>query len=107
LLVGWLAEQSLVSCGLDSTIWPDHRSLRLLSMIAYSIAYLAGGVPILRLSWQSALNRQISIDTLMLLSAVASGVIGDFVDGAMLLFLFSFSHGLETFILGRTRNAIR
>ena len=47
-----------------------------------------------------------NIDLLMILAAVGAAALGDWPEGAVLLFLFSLSHALEHFILGRTRGAI-
>jgi len=47
------------------------------------------------------------IDLLMLLAAVGAGALGEWVEGAFLLFLFSLAHALEHYAMGRARNAIR
>ena len=47
------------------------------------------------------------IDLLMLLAALGAAVLGQWVEGAFLLFLFSFAHALEHFALDRARGAIR
>lgn len=47
------------------------------------------------------------IDLLMLLAAVGAAVLGEWAEGAFLLFLFSLAHALEHYALGRARNAIR
>ena len=43
----------------------------------------------------------------MLLAAVGAGALGEWVEGAFLLFLFSLAHALEHYAMGRARNAIR
>ncbi len=73
----------------------------------YSASYVAGGLETAQLAWQSVRARQLNIDVLMLLAAGGSALLGEFAEGAVLLFLFSLSHALETYVLGRTRNAIR
>ena len=50
--------------------------------------------------------RRFEIDFLMLLAAAGAAVLGDWVEGALLLFLFSLGHALEGFAMGRARNAI-
>lgn len=102
LLIGWGAEY--LGSGTEAS------SASIYTWIAwlfYAVAYLAGGLPILSLSWQAARQGSISIDFLMLVAAAGSALIGEYVEGAVLLFLFSLSHSLESYILGRTRNAIR
>ncbi len=51
--------------------------------------------------------RTIDIDLLMILAALGAAFVGEPFEGAMLLFLFSFSNTLQDFALDRTRNAIR
>lgn len=46
------------------------------------------------------------IDLLMVVAALGAAIIGEWVDGALLLFLFSLGHALEHYALGRARNAI-
>ena len=47
------------------------------------------------------------IDLLMLLAAVGAAILGDWAEGAFLLFLFSLAHSLEHLVTGRARDAIR
>jgi Cd2+/Zn2+-exporting ATPase len=47
------------------------------------------------------------IDLLMLLAALGAAALGEWVEGAFLLFLFSLAHALEHYALGRARNAIK
>lgn len=47
------------------------------------------------------------IDLLMLLAALGAAALGEWAEGAFLLFLFSLAHALEHYALGRARNAIR
>lgn len=49
----------------------------------------------------------LDIDMLMLLAALGAAVLGEWSEGAFLLFLFSFAHALEHFALDRARGAIR
>lgn len=47
------------------------------------------------------------IDLLMLLAAIGSAILGAWVEGALLLFLFSLAHALEHYALGKARGAIK
>ncbi|MCE9605499.1 MAG: cadmium-translocating P-type ATPase [Planctomycetia bacterium] len=75
----------------------------------YLAAYLAGGFDLLRHLFGGLLKGsfRFDIDLLMLLAAVGAAVMGEWVEGAFLLFLFSLAHALEHYALGRARNAIR
>ena len=47
------------------------------------------------------------IDLLMVVAAVGAAILGQWPEGALLLFLFSLGHALEHYALGRARNAIK
>ncbi len=59
---------------------------------------------------QSALNslraRELDVNLLMVLAAVGAVVVGQALDAAALLFLFSLSNTLESYAMSRTRSAI-
>jgi len=92
-LLGWLGADLL---GLPK--WAE--------MLAFAGAYVAGGAFSLGRSIQSLKDRRLDIDLLMLLSAVGAASIGEYAEGAALLFLFSLSNALETRALRRTTRAI-
>ncbi len=75
----------------------------------YVLSYVFGGYDLVR-HWVGALrNGRVSLDIglLMLLAALGAAVLGEWAEGALLLFLFSLAHALEHYALGRARNAIR
>jgi Cd2+/Zn2+-exporting ATPase len=92
-LLGWLGPDLL---GLPQ--WAE--------MLAYAGAFVAGGAFSLGRSIQSLKDRRLDIDLLMLLSALGAASIGEYAEGAALLFLFSLSNALETRALRRTTRAI-
>ena len=47
-----------------------------------------------------------NIDLLMVIAALGAAILGEWAEGALLLFLFSLGHALEHYALGRARNAI-
>jgi Zn2+/Cd2+-exporting ATPase len=69
-------------------------------------AYIAGGLDATRRAFRELLGGGLSVDLLMVLAAVGAAAVGDWPEGAALLFLFSLSNTLEQYILGRTRRAI-
>ncbi|MCC6176071.1 MAG: cadmium-translocating P-type ATPase [Chloroflexi bacterium] len=75
----------------------------------YAAAYALGGWEMLRHAGGNALRRVFTfdIDLLMLLAAAGAAVLGEWAEGAFLLFLFSLAHALEHYALGRARGAIR
>lgn len=75
----------------------------------YAASYAFGGWDLTR-HWLGSLRKgQLSfdIDLLMLLAAIGAAVLGEWLEGAFLLFLFSLAHALEHYALGRARGAIK
>ncbi len=70
------------------------------------LAFAVAGTPALPEVWDKLRRFQIDIDLLMLLGAVLAAYIGSPFEGAILLFLFALSGGLESFALQRTQSAI-
>ena len=79
---------------------------RALVVALYVGSYLAGGLDATRRAWRELAGGGLSVDLLMVLAAVGAASVGDWPEGAALLFLFSLSNALEQYILGRTRRAI-
>ncbi|HEX6039495.1 heavy metal translocating P-type ATPase [Longimicrobium sp.] len=75
----------------------------------YAASYAFGGWDLTR-HWLGSLRKgrlSFDIDLLMLLAAIGAAVLGEWLEGAFLLFLFSLAHALEHYALGRARGAIK
>jgi Cd2+/Zn2+-exporting ATPase len=70
-------------------------------------AYAAGGWDALRRTASALARGSLDVDLLMVLAAAGAATVGHWVEGAILLFLFSTGNTLETFAFGRTRRSIR
>jgi Cd2+/Zn2+-exporting ATPase len=77
------------------------------ALLGYLLAYVAGGWYTAQEIWERLQKGTIDVHFLMLAVALGSASIGAWGEGAMLLFLFSFSGALEHFALGRTQREIR
>ncbi len=75
----------------------------------YFLSYGFGGYDLASHTFRSIRKGRFSfdIDLLMLLAAAGAAVLGQFTEGAFLLFLFSLAHALEHYALGRARGAIK
>lgn len=51
-------------------------------------------------------DKHLSVDVLMILAAIGSGIIGYWMEGALLIFIFSLSSTLEELAMEKSRNAI-
>ncbi len=76
------------------------------SVSFYIFSYLTGGYIGFVETVKHLRNFQLNIDFLMIFAAIGAAVIGQWIEGATLLFLFSLSGALETYALGKSRNAI-
>lgn len=79
----------------------------LLVGVLYVSAYIFGGFFSLRDAVGKLVSeRRIDVDLLMVAAAVAAASIGEWLEGGILLFLFSLSNALQHYALERTRRAI-
>lgn len=72
----------------------------------YVAAYFFGGFFTLREAIDNLRLRKFEIDTLMLVAAAGAAALGEWAEGALLLFLFSLGHALEHYAMGRAKRAI-
>lgn len=70
------------------------------------VAFAIAGAPAMSDVWGKLREFRIDIDLLMLLGAGLAAYIGSPFEGALLLFLFALSGGLESYALRRTQSAI-
>lgn len=94
LLTGWLGGEVM-------EVLPDWAVT-----VAALIAFGAGGYSGLMGAWEQARQGRFDIDFLMIAAALGAALIGEWTEGALLLFLFTLSGALETYAMGRTRKAI-
>jgi Zn2+/Cd2+-exporting ATPase len=94
LLSGWLLGRlDLISANVQQAL--------------YIAAYVTGGTRAALTALRSLWNRHIDVDLLMVLAAIGAAIIGSWLEGGILLFLFSLGNTLEHYAMGRTYSAIR
>lgn len=74
--------------------------------LAALVAFAAGGYSGLMGAIEEAKHGRLDIDFLMIAAALGAALIGEWEEGALLLFLFTLSGALEEFAMDRTRQAI-
>ena len=94
LLVGWLG----------AVLWSFPFFL---SLSFYLLAYAFGGYDVTTHALKAVRKGHFDIDALMIIAAIGAGALGQWAEGALLLFLFSLGHALEHYAMNRSRNAIR
>lgn len=78
-----------------------------IATVLYILAYIAGGVLSLREGLQSLIQeRRLDVDLLMVMAALAAAGIGEWLEGGVLLFLFSLSNAMQFYAMERTKRAV-
>lgn len=99
-----------IACGVSLAVGFGLESLTAappaIALGLYILAYLLGGYFTLKDAAHSLRHGKFQIDTLMLVAAVGAATLGQWAEGALLLFLFSLGHALEHYAMGRARRAI-
>jgi Cd2+/Zn2+-exporting ATPase len=72
----------------------------------YIVAYFFGGFFTAKEAVKTILKGGFEIDFLMLVAAAGAAILGAWVEGALLLFLFSLGHSLEHYAMGKARKSI-
>lgn len=72
----------------------------------YVLAYVTGAYDLAGHTLPTILRGKFDVEFLMLVAAAGAAALGQWAEGTLLLFLFSFGHALEGFAMERARNAI-
>ena len=94
IALGWLLGRVDVVHGTQQTLF-------------YAAAYVTGGSLAAIESVRALRDRRLEVDLLMVTAAIGAAIIGHWIEGGVLLFLFSLGGALEHYAMGRTHNAIR
>ncbi len=77
------------------------------AVAAFALAILAGGWITARRAWSSARARSLDMNVLMTIAVIGAAAIGQWSEGATVVFLFALGGLLEARSLARTRRSIR
>jgi Cd2+/Zn2+-exporting ATPase len=90
LLIGWVGQTFFGLAALAATGF-------------YIVAYIFGGWNISQHAWHALKEKHFDTDLLMVIAALGAAMLGEFAEGALLLFLFSLGHALEERALDRAQ----
>ncbi|WP_410005546.1 heavy metal translocating P-type ATPase [Aequorivita nionensis] len=76
------------------------------SLTLYIGAYIFGGFFTAKEAVQTVAKGGFEIDFLMLVAAIGAAILGEWAEGALLLFLFSLGHALEHYAMNKARKSI-
>ena len=102
LLIGWTGERFFGFPFPFEAIY----HISAVSLFFYFAAYVFGGFDTVRHAINAIRERHFDIDLLMVVAAIGAAFLGEFSEGALLLFLFGLGHALEERTLDKARNAI-
>jgi Cd2+/Zn2+-exporting ATPase len=94
LLLGWTGQTFF---GLPQTI----------TIAFFALAYVTGGYDASRHALPALFKLHFDTDVLMILAAIGAAILGEWVEGAFLLFLFGLGHVGEHYAMDRARHAIQ
>ncbi|WPQ61539.1 heavy metal translocating P-type ATPase [Chitinophaga sancti] len=77
-----------------------------LPLSLYILAYIAGGFFTVKEAIENIRAGSFDIDSLMIVAAAGAAILGDWAEGALLLFLFSLGHSLEHYAMNKAKNSI-
>lgn len=77
-----------------------------ISISCYIAAYFFGGFYTTKEAVEGISKGEFEIDFLMLVAAIGAAVLGQWVEGALLLFLFSLGHSLEHYAMEKAKKSI-
>ncbi|MDE0040578.1 MAG: HAD-IC family P-type ATPase, partial [Candidatus Poribacteria bacterium] len=102
LVIGWSGENLFEFPSPFNTVY--HVSA--VSLFFYLAAYVFGGFDTFRHAINALKERHFGIDLLMVVASIGAAFLGEFSEGALLLFLFGLGHALEERALDKARKAI-
>lgn len=73
----------------------------------FALAILAGGYMIVRGAWQSLRVFTLDMNVLMTVAVIGAILLGEWAEGATVVFLFAVGNALQAHTIGRTRRSIR
>ena len=77
-----------------------------ISLSFYITAYFFGGYYTAKEAIETVAKGGFEIDFLMLVAAIGAAILGEWAEGALLLFLFSLGHALEHYAMNKARKSI-
>lgn len=92
ILFGWILEKTGVST---------------VSVILFLSAFLIGGFAKAKEGIENTIkNKELNVEMLMIFAAIGSSIIGYWMEGAILIFIFSLSGALETYTMNKSHKEI-
>lgn len=101
-----LALSGLAATSAEIVHWFDGGNHTVEAILAI-VAILVGGLPTYKKGWIALKNLNLNMNALMSIAVTGALLIGQWPEGAMVMFLFALAEVIEAKSLNRARNAIR
>lgn len=88
--------------------WAGKNEMNALEITLFVFAYVIGGYQKAQEGLETLIKeKDLDVDLLMVVAAIGAAAIGYWIDGAILIFIFSLSGALEGYTMERTNKAIQ